>query len=451
MKLHNIGHACHIIETDKTRLIFDPVFFDLSKTGYELFPRARVFHKAIVSESLSGVFISHSHEDHFCLRSLSLFNRETPIYFFGGTDEEIGALKAIGFKTVVKLKLNRSQKVNDLVVTPIDNVMGETECGFLTQSERFSVLNLVDSFLTEDILKKINRRGPFDLVLYPFQEHHLTRLSGGDFGSSIDFESYSNRIKMAGGLATKLLVPGSCQIQFVDAKWRNLRAFPISHKRFMSDLRVLYPKLRAAELLPGDSVILSGTARPKVVRKNPYSRLLDSRETAYDFQPGCEIVPLADEYPPLKSRKEVEKLIEVLKQDFAPAMSMLKGHPLLRQYFQAGVSFEIAILNSRTSARQKGFESLYFKFDRKGVRRVQRQTTDFKIEIHARVLSRNLNEGAPIVSLSDGVRLSGQFFSLKQETSITLTAETNPLVFFFMMFAVERDRDLAINEAISSS
>ena len=75
MKITFLGHATILLELDNKKFIFDP---HLNKSyrhnlfGY--YPKRELNSKLF--ESIDGIFISHSHRDHFDVGSLMLLNRD---------------------------------------------------------------------------------------------------------------------------------------------------------------------------------------------------------------------------------------------------------------------------------------------------------------------------------------------------------------------------------------
>lgn len=433
MKVHHISHACHILESSRTRIIFDPVFFEISKTGYKLFPQARVNAKKIAAQEFDAIFISHFHEDHFCLRSLKLFDRKTPVYFFGPLDSELHYLTALGFQNVNRLQLGSKYRIHEMTVECIDNLESQIECGFLTRTKDCQILNLVDCAFSEKHIKEINKKGPFDLVFFPYQELNQESLCGGDFGASFDRFRYQERVNHASLLKTRLLVPGSCQIQYRKSTWRNYRAFPITPGQFIEDFKALQPKINTRELLPGDTVHFQ--RKKTSFGKSPLLvQTSKTKRKSYQHKPQLRVPSLAADFGIFHDEKQLQKALDHFHHEFPNMMTQARGLPQLKPFFKNQLICQIKIVGSKR--KKKNF---FLHFEKNKAHFGRRRNPHFSIQIHAQIFARNIIQGAPYVALLDGIRSHGSWRKLQMNT------HNNPLLIYFLLTSKEKDRLQAVS------
>ena len=99
MKLLYISHSCFVIESNQTRLAFDPW---ITPTAYNkqwhLHPKPMDTSSVINADVL---LISHGHEDHFNDESLRLIQKKAHVFFpFNWRKGIVGYLNHLGFEEV---------------------------------------------------------------------------------------------------------------------------------------------------------------------------------------------------------------------------------------------------------------------------------------------------------------------------------------------------------------
>lgn len=436
-----MSHAFHVIETKKACIAFDPVFFDLSTTGLDVFPKAKIQKKNILEKKFDAIFISHSHEDHFCLRSLRLFDQSIPIYFFGNVRHEKRFLEILGFQTVRLLKINRTETIGDVRITPIRNLLEASECGLQIEAPGFRMINLVDCLISEQELNRLHRRGPFDLVVFPFQEHNQGYLNGGDYGASVPLSHYKQRIELAARFRTRYMIPGSCQIEYKDQRWRNLKAFPITRSQFRMDVESLNKKTKVIDLLPGDSIEFKGGTMSRVENDRPFAKLAGARSVDYVYEPAkmpdsvfidagrCNEAGLA-------------KAVRKFRREFPLVFSAACRQAEFRPLFKERARFTIEIVRG---IKKKSIFIRYQLEDRK-VRTAESEDSHFLIQIPWSDFHQAVAYGKPVVALGDGMRVFGQYQNLKTGIQISMTHANNPLLSYFFSTAVLKDRMRAIRQ-----
>lgn len=93
--ISRILHAGYLLESQGTRIVFDPLFETPFSQNCYAFPEVEFDLEAVRQLKPDAIFISHYHDDHFSMESLQHLNRQTPIYFFSVFEELFDLLKVL--------------------------------------------------------------------------------------------------------------------------------------------------------------------------------------------------------------------------------------------------------------------------------------------------------------------------------------------------------------------
>lgn len=268
MKLHAFGHASYLVETASgAKILLDPVLGSQFQQGlFSPFPGRVISLQKL--RDVSAVLLSHRHQDHFDVASLSNLPRTARV-LMPRDSMMVGVVKALGFSDVTLLSAGSPQPVLDLIVTPTPSIGNPAECGFLLSDGTKTIWNQVDTAVSPALVHKITRgREPIDLAILRWQPlNDGLLLQGG----TIDFPytAYFDILKVAGTIRARRIALGACGFRYrAAAAWLNGVVFPQSRERALAD----FSRIRGCgpdsiwALDPGDLVdISSPSAR---IRRN---------------------------------------------------------------------------------------------------------------------------------------------------------------------------------------
>lgn len=155
IKISRILHAGYIFESENTQILFDPLFENPFSRNCYAFPAIEFDQSAIKNLKPSAIFISHYHDDHCSFDSLNLLDRSTPIYMYCIFEEMFSLIKELGFKQIYSLALNQPVQIEHFTITPYPALDEEVDCIFQIQTDNINILNVVDSWISDDILEKL--------------------------------------------------------------------------------------------------------------------------------------------------------------------------------------------------------------------------------------------------------------------------------------------------------
>ena len=234
--------------------------------------------------------------DHFDASSLRLIDRRVTV-LIPRDEVMLGALKALGFRSIFVLQPGKSIEVHGLRVSGTPSLAGNQECGFLIQDDQINIWNQVDSVVSSEIVRWINREfGELDLALVRWQPiQDLLPSMGGHLG--FPYSAYISQLESIGMLKVKRVVLGACGYRYC-GRYRHLNhvVFPQSRVRALNDIRVLrgWPKSSAHAADPGDVVSLYRNGMHIARNSSPYvSRTSEWNDAEFTFSPwhlygGCK-------------------------------------------------------------------------------------------------------------------------------------------------------------------
>lgn len=168
--IHFLGHATIAIDVEEELLLFDPHLNDSYRHNlFGYYPYREVNIKLL--ESVTSVFISHSHRDHFDVKSLELLPRSATVFIPNDGRIQL-AVSSLGFMDVfivddwTELKFTDSLKI---ILTP--STFRVPEHGYLIQCGGVNIWNMVDSHVTKNWCEKVKElcNGDLDFILLPSQ------------------------------------------------------------------------------------------------------------------------------------------------------------------------------------------------------------------------------------------------------------------------------------------
>jgi hypothetical protein len=256
LTISRILHAGYVFECEGAQIAFDPIFENPFSRNCHAFPAVRFDHEQIRRLRFAAVFISHFHDDHCSLDSLDLLDRDTPIHLYCLFDELFDMVKALGFTTVLPLRLNEAVRVGPFEVIPREALDAEVDSMFQIRAAGLNVLNVVDAWIDPSGLPDLARAGPWDMVLWPFQTMREIEVLSPSRNAAAPVEVPADWIAQLRVLDPRFVVPSSCQFLQESWSWYNHAFFPITYRQFQHDVQAALPGARVVRLNPSVSMVL---------------------------------------------------------------------------------------------------------------------------------------------------------------------------------------------------
>lgn len=251
LKISRILHAGYLLEDTQTSIAFDPILKTPFSGNCYAFPDVTFETDRIKNLNLDAVFISHIHEDHFCLESLFLLKKTIPVYIYCKSPELISLIKDLGFSTVIQIDLETKLKIGNFVICT-HKAVDEIDCIFSIHAGNIHILNVVDSWISEETLCHL-LKVKWNLILWPFQTmREIEVLSPSRFTNDSPClpEEGLQQLKL---LSPRYLVPSSCQFIHESWSWYNEFMFPISYQFFQEQMQEVIPETNVQQMLPATS------------------------------------------------------------------------------------------------------------------------------------------------------------------------------------------------------
>lgn len=384
MKIARVLHAGLWIEHEKTRVLFDPLFETPFSRNCYANPPVQFDEERLRGQRFSAVVISHFHDDHLSLESLDMIDRVTPIYLFSVHEEFFQLLKEMGFRNVFGLTLDVPVKIGPISITPRRALNADVDSIFEITTDFHRILNVVDSWIPEDTLGLL--KGPWDLVLWPFQTLREREALCPDLRTPATGDIPQDWYRQWQILKPKAIVPSSCQFLFEKGSWLNHEYFPISYEGFAQQVKRIAAVIA---LEPGVVWELQESLKPSgrldwVWATGP---LID-----YDYRPQFAPTPvreIAKTLPPFLQKERVRAWIQ--EQDWVADSSF-------------GDRYRISIFDETGDAE-------HFDFERRGESWFPARDSkppDVTTEIPGVKLLSVLETGESLTSIQARVRITGR-------------------------------------------
>lgn len=329
LKISRILHAGYVLEHMGCQIAFDPIFENPFSRNCFPFPNIEFDQDKIKELSFNAVFISHYHDDHCSFESLKLLKCDTPIYVYCIFEELFGWLKELGFNSVYSLKLNETVQIGDMKITPRRALDEDVDSLFQIQVEDLNILNVVDSWIDNETLNQLMAKGPWDLIMWPFQTmRELEVLAPKIFPKEMPRLPEECLFQLQ-KLNPKFLVPSSCQFIHESWSWYNSSFFPITYKYFENEMSKILPKTQVVRMNPGVSVNLSKMYL-QTEDSLPWIVPVGDQDVDYSYQHNL--------IPPLTS--EISKCLPPLSQDQKNIVIQYCKEGLLQKFNKLEVTSE---------------------------------------------------------------------------------------------------------------
>lgn len=398
VKVSRVLHAGYILECKGTQILFDPLFESPFSRNCFSFPAVRFDTDRIRELKFDAVFISHYHDDHCSFESLDLIHRETPLYIYCLHEELMDWLKEFGFKNVFQLELNAVVLIEDFEVIPRRALDADVDSLFHIRAEGLNILNVVDSWIDEDMMQSLTQVSNWDLVLWPFQTMRELEVLSPLRASPADRHIPQEWNEQLQALNPRFLVPSSCQFKFESWSWYNEAFFPISYESFTRQVLSFLEKTRVVRLEPGEVFVLKSESFEKNGRLDWVinSEMAELVQVDYHYSENVKPPPTSEisKMLPALSHGQKKHVADYLSVDILHRYYSL---PLLQEgFFNSEVCWKVSVFDE-TGA---GTEYFYRLFGTEiEIRDHQFSERLWTTEVPVYTLYRALEEGESLTSM----------------------------------------------------
>lgn len=337
-----LGHQGWMFRTAHACILIDPLLHEDFGTAHAL--SYRVYPPRVLRPEsfpkIDAVFLSHEHDDHFDIPSLSLLDRKIPIYLSARSSTAgYRILTEMGFQ-VRPLIPGLTVQINDLEVLPMAADHINTNSGdewdtlpYLVReiNGAGSFFSMVDCTLTaghlENAKAEIERPGIVGWTNNSMDRSHMTDFlpDRGDTTEqfTLRMQAGNKMITDAWGAPRALLVCAG-GFAFTGARaWLNHRFFCVDTQRVCEALSMVYPDQKFCATRPGQTFHMEENVIVAVDDETPFLGTAPLETwPARDKRPrGSEPTP---DYEPATgsrdiSRKELDRL-QVCLREFAESL-----------------------------------------------------------------------------------------------------------------------------------
>jgi hypothetical protein len=346
VKVSRILHAGYIFEHQGCRIAFDPIFETPFSRNCYSFPKIEFNYQEIEKLNFDAVFISHYHDDHCSLESLNLLSKKIPIYIFCIHDELISWLKELGFECVIQINLGVKINIGPFSITPLRALDYEVDSIFHLQVDGLNILNVVDSWIDNEIIEVLAQVKQWDLVLWPFQTMRELEVISPLRAEPSDSKMPAELMLQLQKLAPKNLVASSCQFIHEPWSWYNQAFFPISYTDFAKQVTQALPDANVLRLDPGKTIQLNHLTIA-AAESLEWIRPLESFEVDYQYNSNLKVPSMSDVAKNFKNLKEEQKRRVEQFCNFGLASTYAELEPTNSSYFRRSRIWQLIVYDSQ--------------------------------------------------------------------------------------------------------
>lgn len=347
MKIARIGHASLLVESGEVFAAIDPVLvtpFDCDTATFD--PPVELDPEGI-RERTNLIILSHDHADHFDVRSLARFDRDTLVYYPAGATLIEHALERLGFAHRRALVPGRDDvTLPGLRIVPTPSDVDFPEMGILLVGATGSCWNPVDSVITDETIALVRRLvGRPDLMLANYQPFLQLELCMDGLGAPFPFERYGRLLRCVLDVRPRCVVPSACGVEYTESPWLNARGFPMTPRRFIEDLARVDPEIRGELLGPG-RVLTVGQHEGAPAESLSLVRATASHAAPqYQWRPDRGVEPLRDSNPRgLEPQAVRQGIRSMLGDDFCERLAAPEHACWVERMERLGVQWTLEVV-----------------------------------------------------------------------------------------------------------
>ena len=321
-----IGHASMLIQSKKTNILTDPVWFDYLWEDINVLCPSIVLNKDKIPP-IDILNISHRHQDHFDVRTLAYLIKNKIILKPDVTvlvpkdDIIIDVLNELEYKNIRIVSDFEPIEISDLTLTPTPSLNeGDNfpEHGLLVHDGEVTIWNQVDTIVSPEIISYIHKLyGQID-----FAHSRFLPLLEGNFthhkATNLPFDEYSSYLKVIAALRPKFIVPGSAAFRYRDELgYMNRYSFPTTQQQYIDDLKIFCPDIESSTFFSGDVAVIKNNRVDIKRQVSNFVRVREDDSNKIIFKPIMEISPIYSMTSNLVDHKKEVELIEIyIKNEF---------------------------------------------------------------------------------------------------------------------------------------
>lgn len=412
VRVSRILHAGYIFEHQGVRIVFDPLFENPFSRNCYAYPEIRFDLKEVGKQKFDAIFISHYHDDHCSLESLNLIDRETPIYLFCLFEEMFSLLKELGFKDVHPISLNSPIAVSSFQITARRALDADVDSLFQIRVAGLHILNVVDSWIDDEVLALLMQEGPWDLILWPFQTMREIEVLSPSRVLPPERRlppEWGEQIRL---LRPRWIVPSSCQFRMEAWSWYNQFFFPITYKQFEKEIGEILPATQVWRLNPGATVEINATGIVKT-EPLPWIQILGDSDADYHYNEQLKIPStsqIARKFPAL-SQKQEEEVRQYCERTLPEKYRALETSD--ESFFEDKRVWQLSVYDHQGKERNFFYQ---LEANRATLMAPASESVDWLTEIPISRLYGALKEGESLSSLY--IRINDKIFSAAKERAL---------------------------------
>lgn len=406
LKISRILHAGYLFETEKAKIVFDPIFENPFSRNCFAFPPVKFDLEKIRNIKLQAIFISHFHDDHCSFESLALLDRETPIYLFCVFEEMFDLLKQLGFKSVHSLKLGEPVQIQDVQITTHEALDAEVDSLFQIESQGLKILNVVDSWIGPETFRLLQKT-EWDLILWPFQTMREVEVLSPSHSAPSTGGLPSEWLNQLKKLNPRAIVPSSCQFLQEPWSWYNHALFPVTYQSFEAQINQILPATKVIRMNPGVSIDAKTLGAG---RRLDWVIPTGDQEVDYQYDPGRKPPSTAEV---AKHFPELSELQLIRVKNFCGQEIFEKYDPSDEPFFRTPKNWCLSIYD-----HQGAKVDFHYRLGRDQLMPAQPGPPDWTTEIPAFKLYSALEAGESLTSMY--LRINEVSFSGEIEAQLAL-------------------------------
>ena len=313
MKIHMIGHASLFIETKDCRILMDPVFWDpFYEDRNETCPKREVIIENL--PEFDFLVISHSHLDHFDIRTLAHLPKTVDVLIPQDKLIENYLLK-LGYSQIYALKDFDEVRIGSTNLQTTRSENRVPEFGIVVSDDSGTFWNQVDTDVSSTTISNIlSKYSEIDFLLATWQPM-LEACYQLNQSISFPYIAYSQLLYKIALIQPQGIAPGANGFKYVDdAAWLNQIAFPVTREKFCQDIQEMIPKLggNIFALDPGDILTFCGSDFSYSPAACNYVNKLDNNRDSIVFAPVKAGNKLIDSNC---QKSDIDDIKKVIKQE----------------------------------------------------------------------------------------------------------------------------------------
>ncbi len=319
MKIHLLGHASLLVETQNCKILMDPVLWDPFCEGLnESCPKREVMVEQLPKD-IDFLVISHRHLDHFDLRSLAYLPKTMDVLI--PKDPLLqDCLRQLGYTQIYSLADFTKVCAGATTLMTTRSEVQVPEFGMVIADESGVFWNTVDTYFAAPTIQAV--RANFPTIDFLLTTWHISMEGKYQANQPLAFplQYYGCLFNLISLVQPKAIAPGAQGFKYIGkSAWQNQTVFPVTRERFCHDLETAFPTLKETifQLNPGDCFTLNQGQYEQFPAGSDYAKMLVDDRDLVDFAPVIAGNPLTDPNPEQIELETLEQTIETeICQDF---------------------------------------------------------------------------------------------------------------------------------------